>query len=220
MRIPRLFHQIWLGRQPMPAEFLRWQQTWTSLNPGWELKLWTEDNLLPTQWPDLILKAHGYAHISDIYRYEILLREGGIYMDTDFECLRPIEPLLSDCEAFVVLKNCYPAIINSAISGGVPGHLLFRQLVEDMGLANMEDKHSLGSPYLTSHVEKLTSLDARRTLKILPASLMNPSAYEFHEKGRWSRKDFPKAYCLHHWSSQWLPLGFAKLDPSAKAAMP
>ena len=220
MKIPRIFHQIWLGRQPMPIEFLEWQKTWTNFNPGWDLKLWTEDNLFPTRWPDLVRKAHGYAHLSDIYRYEILLREGGIYIDTDFECLKPIEPLIADREAFVALKNCHPTIINSAISGGVPSHPLFRQLVEDMGSANMEDKHSLGSPYLTSHVEKLSDLNARKGLRLIPASLMNPSAYEFHEERRYRKEDFPKAYCLHHWSSQWLPIGFAKLDLSAKETMP
>ena len=54
MKIPRIFHQIWLGRQPMPIEFLEWQKTWTSLNPSWTLKLWTEDNLPDSRWPDLV----------------------------------------------------------------------------------------------------------------------------------------------------------------------
>ena len=28
---------------------------------------------------------------SDIFRYEILYRFGGVYVDTDFECIKPFE---------------------------------------------------------------------------------------------------------------------------------
>ena len=53
MIIPRIFHQIWLSRQPMPPEFTEWRKTWETINPNWTLKTWNEDNLPPSRWPDL-----------------------------------------------------------------------------------------------------------------------------------------------------------------------
>ena len=39
--------------------------------------------------------AESFAMKSDILRYELLLRYGGLYCDLDFECLRSIKPLLA-----------------------------------------------------------------------------------------------------------------------------
>ena len=44
MRIPRIFHQIWVGPDPLPDEFAAYGQTWLDHHPGWELKLWTDEN--------------------------------------------------------------------------------------------------------------------------------------------------------------------------------
>ena len=115
---------------------LAWQKTWTALNPDWEWKLWTEDNLPDSRWPDLVKQSHGYSQMSNIYRYEILLREGGVYVDTDCECSKPIEPLISDCEAFVVRTKRPYVKIGCGTIGGVAGHPLFHKLVERLNLVD------------------------------------------------------------------------------------
>ena len=45
MRIPRIFHQIWVGPDPFPEEFAGYQETWIRHHPEWELRFWTEENL-------------------------------------------------------------------------------------------------------------------------------------------------------------------------------
>ena len=42
MRIPRLFHQIWVGPDPFPEEYAALQQTWRTHNPDWELRFWRD----------------------------------------------------------------------------------------------------------------------------------------------------------------------------------
>jgi mannosyltransferase OCH1-like enzyme len=39
-------------------------------------------------------RASNFGEKSDIWRYEILFRLGGVYVDTDFECVRPFDSLL------------------------------------------------------------------------------------------------------------------------------
>ena len=46
--IPRVFHQVWVGPEPLPDEYRRYGQTWLQHNPGWVLELWTDENLPPT----------------------------------------------------------------------------------------------------------------------------------------------------------------------------
>ena len=42
---------------------------------------------------------HLYAQKADIARYEVVHRFGGVYLDTDMECLRPLDDLISDHES-------------------------------------------------------------------------------------------------------------------------
>jgi len=195
----------------MPPEFLGWRKTWETINPGWILKLWDEDSLPPSQRPDLIEKAHGYAQRSNILRYELLCREGGVYVDTDCECLRPIEPLISDCEAFVVgKKSASPTDppFNNSILGCVPGHPLLLSLVGRLDeVTNIGEKMTAGSQYLTRLMAECPV-----PVKMIPASLMNPYNHTELKDGKpRPREDFPGAHILHHWASKWHPTGFVKL---------
>src|SRR6266516_4079263 len=92
--IPRLFHWIWFGPQPLPEQHRRWIDGWLALHPGWEHRLWTDANRPTFLNEPQFLAADNFAEMADIARYELLYRFGGVYVDTDTECLRSIEPLL------------------------------------------------------------------------------------------------------------------------------
>src|SRR2546429_5904594 len=121
MVIPRVFHQIWLGPNPLPEEYQRYQQTWLDCHPGWELRMWTEENLPEgLRRPEAYEKLRAPAERANILRLELLWRFGGVYVDTDFECLRSIEPLIGDAELFITLAK--PGRVNNALMGSVPAH--------------------------------------------------------------------------------------------------
>src|ERR671939_669644 len=101
MLIPRLFHWIWLGNRPLPTEHRRWIGGWLELHPRWKHVLWTEENRPTLINEEQFQRADSYAQQSDILRYEIVYRHGGVYVDTDFECLRNIEPLMEGADAFI-----------------------------------------------------------------------------------------------------------------------
>ncbi|HZQ64003.1 MAG TPA: glycosyltransferase, partial [Gaiellaceae bacterium] len=106
MPIPTVFHQIWLGPDPLPAEYAAYQQTWLEHHPGWTLRFWTEDNLpLPLRRPEAAERLRVPAERANILRLELLWRFGGVYLDTDFECLRSIEPLIEGAELFISLAK-------------------------------------------------------------------------------------------------------------------
>ena len=42
-KIPKIIHQIWIGdKSKQPVELMK---TWETMNPTWEYKLWTEENI-------------------------------------------------------------------------------------------------------------------------------------------------------------------------------
>ena len=62
--------------------------------------------------------------------FEILYKYGGVYTDTDFECLRSIEPLLEGVDIFC--SYSHPDRLNNAIMGSVPGHPLLLEGIRAM----------------------------------------------------------------------------------------
>ena len=95
MKIPKTFHRIWIGNNPMPEEYEYYGQTFMDLHPDWEYKLWTDDNLPVEKFQnrELYESDDGVVFKANIARIEILFLHGGIYADTDFEFYKNIELL-------------------------------------------------------------------------------------------------------------------------------
>ena len=90
--IPPIIHLIWFGENPYPEMVIN---SWKHHHPQFEVKLWNESNLFPLRNQATFDKSKRMNQKSDIARYEILHKYGGIYVDFDILCIRPIFPLLS-----------------------------------------------------------------------------------------------------------------------------
>jgi len=130
-QIPRVFHQIWLGPEPLPRAYEGYRRSWTKHHPGWELRVWTEANL-----PDDLERKEIYellrrpAERSDMLRLELLHRHGGVYLDADFECRRSLEPLLEGVSFFCAYID--PGRVNNALIGSVAGHPLLERGIREL----------------------------------------------------------------------------------------
>jgi mannosyltransferase OCH1-like enzyme len=98
-KIPRIIHQTWKG-EALPEDYARYRRTVHDHHPDWEHRLWTDaDNrrLIAECYPWFLETYDGYKHTIervDAVRYFILLHHGGVYIDLDMECLKPLDPLL------------------------------------------------------------------------------------------------------------------------------
>ena len=95
--IPRIIHYCWFGRGPMPELALKCIESWHRFMPDYEYKLWNEDNFNITSVPYVkeAYESRKYAFVTDYVRLYALYTEGGVYMDTDVEVLKPYDDLLS-----------------------------------------------------------------------------------------------------------------------------
>jgi glycosyl transferase-like sugar-binding protein len=129
--IPRLFHWIRLGGDAMPDEHHHWREGWLRAHPGWDHRLWTDHNLPPLKNFPEFCRAETFAQKADIARYELVERYGGIYLDTDMECIDNLEPLLDGVEAFAGWLE--PDVeIGIGIFGATPGHPWLMELVSQL----------------------------------------------------------------------------------------
>ena len=92
--IPKKIHYCWFGRGQMPPMALKCIESWHRFMPDYEYKLWNEDNFDINSVPYVkeAYEARKFAFVTDYVR--LLYTEGGIYMDTDVEVLRPYDDLL------------------------------------------------------------------------------------------------------------------------------
>ena len=144
--IPKKLHFIWIGDQSkMPKECIH---TWISQNPDYEYKIWDNDSITDRMWKnpkqlhDMLAKKD-YAGASDIMRYEILYEEGGVYIDADSYCIKPLEDWLLNCQAFACWENEFIRnnLIANGYIGGVPGADVWRLCIEEVGKKDCtEDK--------------------------------------------------------------------------------
>jgi inositol phosphorylceramide mannosyltransferase catalytic subunit len=200
MRIPKVFHRVWLGGQLMPLEFIEWGKTWTAMHPGWTMKLWTEETLPRIVNEYQYKRAVCLAQRADVIRYEIMQRYGGVYVDCDIECVRNVEPLLEDCDLAVMsnLAEATPEWLSNGFFACTPDHPAMRELVLRLP-ANWSTQvwTSMGPPYFTKIVGPFEK-------KMIDARLFQPLTYA--EYGR-QRRDLYRppdgAYAVNHHSSLW-----------------
>ena len=94
--IPKKIHYCWFGRKQKPKSVSENIENWRQLNPNYEIKEWNEDNfdldLMP--FVSQAYKEQKYAFVADVARLYALVYEGGIYLDTDVELIKPIDDFL------------------------------------------------------------------------------------------------------------------------------
>ncbi len=203
LRIPRVLHRIWLGDAPMPEAYAAYGESWAREHPEWESKLWTDANRPALRNEALFAAAGTLAQKADILRYEVLLAEGGVYVDCDFECRRNIEPLLDGLDAFVV-PEC-DTWIAIGIFGAVPGHPFLEALVGGVpgGIAGAPGRppNEQTGPFLMTRIHGEWERAGRPAPAKLAPALFYP--YGPAERHR-ARESFPEAYGIHHWGSSWV----------------
>eukprot|EP01118_Nematostelium_gracile_P009062 TRINITY_DN3038_c0_g1_i1.p1 TRINITY_DN3038_c0_g1~~TRINITY_DN3038_c0_g1_i1.p1 ORF type:complete len:306 (+),score=45.44 TRINITY_DN3038_c0_g1_i1:187-1104(+) len=89
VKIPRIIHQIWKTNDTSTYTLRPSSRDWQNQNPGFEYKLWTDDQieqLIKEEYPWLYEDYKSYPYNiqrADLARYVLLYHEGGTYADLD-----------------------------------------------------------------------------------------------------------------------------------------
>lgn len=193
-RIPRILHRT------VPAETSDQVEEWWrqagQLHPGWDLRTY-RDPLDPADWPltgDLFARCQNGAQLAGLVRLECLVRDGGIYLDSDVEPLRPLDQLLH-VPAFAGWED--ETTVPDAVLGAEPNHPAFvlalekaRSVVEGGG-----DAYQSG-PAVTTEI-----LPGRADVLCLPPGAFYP--YHYLQKSAAADERGPWVFAVHHWHHSW-----------------
>lgn len=187
----------------MPADFVEYGKSWERCHPKWTVHLWDDrwvdqfqHNVVgwtPLNAPKLFERATSPSQCKDLLAPEILFRFGGVYIDCDFECRRPIDELLEGVDAFAASEA--QGVISSGIMGCVPGHSSFRGLAaaaRRVVRTRQVPSNETGPKLATRHL---------RNVKVFPSELFYPYLYNEPER---ATEEFPEAFAVHHWAASWI----------------
>tara|TARA_Y100000739_G_C20612806_1_gene469739 strand:+ start:4984 stop:5853 length:870 start_codon:yes stop_codon:yes gene_type:complete len=209
--IPKKIHQIWLGHNKLPRKYIKWMKSWKKYNIGWEYKLWDEQNIkeLNSKNFNIYSKEINPGYRSDIVRYIILKKYGGIYIDTDFECLKSIpENLLHYKFVSSIVFDNKPQIANGMMMSA-PNFILLDNILNSI---NEKDyKNNIKKIIEDSGPAKLTKEYFSIIQKIEGETLILPSNY-FYPYPNFLIKSKINRYTeienetigLHHWEMSWM----------------
>ena len=98
MSIPKVIHYCWFGKGKMPPLAEKCIASWKKHCPDYEIICHNEDNfdILENRYAKEAYDAGKWAFVSDYVRLKVLYENGGIYLDTDVEIIKPIDDLIKE----------------------------------------------------------------------------------------------------------------------------
>jgi mannosyltransferase OCH1-like enzyme len=213
--IPRLIHYCWYGGgAPTPEGWF--VDGWSDANPGWKLRLWDESNS-PLKLP-YVRNAleHGFwANASNAVRLWAVYRFGGVYLDTDVQLLRSLEPLRRyacfvgfQYEPGPTRKRRLDESVTNGVFGAVAEHQFPARALERLlrDFDGTEDAY-LSSPRLTSELLLEAGLRGYRDdpqvvdgVTVLPKDRFYPYCWDEPAE---SAQLTPDTFAIHHWAMRW-----------------
>lgn len=98
MSIPKVIHYCWFGKGKLPKLAEKCIASWGKNCPDYKIVCWSEENFDITQnkYAEEAYNAGKWAFVSDYVRLKVLYDEGGIYLDTDVELIKPLDKLIEE----------------------------------------------------------------------------------------------------------------------------
>ena len=95
MSIPKKIHYCWFGNGKLPPLAEKCMKSWEKFCPDYEIICWNEENfdINENRYVKEAYEAKKWAFVSDYARLKVLYENGGVYLDTDVEIIKPIDSL-------------------------------------------------------------------------------------------------------------------------------
>lgn len=204
IHIPKKIHQIWLGNT-IPTPYYKYMDSWAKYHPDWEYRLWTDNNIkdIDITSREVFEQAKNPAMRSDILRYEILKKYGGLYVDTDFECLKPFDDLLY-LNFFTGISYDSSLQLYNGLIASIPGHPILEDCVKvnEVYLGNKGSRIiSITGAY---HFTRCFLRNVISRTVAFPMEYFYPYPNNIRDIGDPYSFVTENTYAIHHWAISWI----------------
>lgn len=229
--IPKIIHQIWAGKEPLPEILRGLGETWKEHHPEWEYRLWNGNDVASfiiayfPEYRDLYHSFYYDIQRWDAIRYLILYQIGGMYVDFDYECLENVEPLLADKTCCFAMEPDIHAelfhktmVFNNALMASVPSHLFMKKIIEkaftekrlpyDKTFNKREYVLNTTGPWMLEEVYH--TFEDKKSIHLIPAKFVSPftkmeaEAVINSDQSEHLEEKLQDAYAIHYFLGTWL----------------
>ncbi len=209
MNIPKVIHYCWFGRGKLPPLAEKCIASWRRYCPDYKIVRHDEDNfdISGNKYASEAYKAGKWAFVSDYVRLKVLYDEGGIYLDTDVELIKPLDGLIADC-GYMGFDDC--GLVATGLGFACEkGNELVGALVRDYdGIPFvLEDGEYDITPCPkrnTQVIEKL-GMDTKNKNQVFMGLRMLPDDYLCPIKYYSGKKVITEnTYSIHHFCASWI----------------
>lgn len=240
--IPKIIHISWKSLDDLGNRFITLDdgskiplsecvQTFRDLNPHWEVRFHSDkdiNDLICSEWPIFypIFKGLKMIEKVDFFRYACLYKYGGLFLDTDCLCVRPLDDFLARFkeakliagQEFLTLSNWinypphYQINLWSIFSEANNYHLRnVMALVIGNCIMNPKmpviEKTSMAA--FGDYLYKAAVLDP--AISIVSTSYLSMDGrFRYMHKDSYGIKDQLPSYILHGYHSSWIDDDFRK----------
>lgn len=220
--IPKVIHYCWFGRGPLPDLAKTCIASWKKYCPDYEIREWNEDNfdIACCDFAKEAYQEKRWAFVSDYARLKVVFQYGGIYLDTDVELVRSLDPLLE--------HKCYLAtessgFVNTGLGfGAEKGSRILQELLEEYekqhfrlpdGTLDVEPCPQKNTFPLYKYGYRFSAKEIWKTddVTVYPPEYFCPLDYETRSFHRTEN-----TYSIHHYSALWIPEDVKELEKKIK----
>lgn len=233
--IPKIIHQIWSGvDEPLPGHFARMSETWKYDYPDWEYIFWDAakmNSFIQSYYPQYWETYNNFqfnVQRWDVIRYLILHKMGGMYVDFDYESLKPIDELLLNkqcCFSQEPQSHCRLAgrsyIFNNSLMASVPDSTFMGKIIDKVFSKEMQKLlvragtnkelvfQTTGQWMLIDLYESLKN-EEKENVYLIPASCVSPFDVPQAKMARKGYRDssleecIKAAYAIHYYFGAWI----------------
>lgn len=201
----------------IPEKCSAWTESWLKYNPDYEYVHYSNDecaeyvrSYFPEYFNDYCNFPCDINRI-DFVRFLYLYREGGIYADIDFECLKPFDTLLEENKEYDIILGSIPPneyyTIPNAIMLSKPNIdfwlVASENVINNFKKNKIDHIEAFSGPVLLERILKYEKNNYK--IKITTPDVLYP--YCFTDKcSYYSAKESAlklNSYAIHYWIASW-----------------
>jgi len=210
MAIPKTIHYCWFGKGQKSELAEKCIKSWKEYCKDYQIKEWNEENfdINSNEYVRQAYEAKKYAFVTDYVRLYALYTEGGIYMDTDVEVLKPLDAFLNH-KAFSSFEN--NNMIPTGILAGEKENIWIKDLLDEYTNLKFLDKN--GKMDLTTNVVRITNLTKQKyDLKLessfqeLKDGIVTIYPFDYFCPKDWETGNInltDNTHAIHHFAGSW-----------------
>lgn len=118
MPIPKVIYQTWKTKD-LHENCIKIRDNIQKLNPDYEMKLYDDEDIdafIKNNFDDYTYSCYSKLNVgagkADFWRYCILYKNGGVYLDMDAVILRPLDELIEENDQCIITREGTPVCNN------------------------------------------------------------------------------------------------------------